>query len=97
MKAALLLAACATLAATAATESTTSFAATENLSFPQDVIISSCVRRPDPDSMQQYLWPTWFPMFSLYIQSLSMFQQLLGEENTLWWPGGRKGPPAEWG
>ena len=42
MKAALLLAACATLAATAATESTTSFAATENLSFPQDVIISSC-------------------------------------------------------
>ncbi|KAE8132800.1 hypothetical protein BDV38DRAFT_287394 [Aspergillus pseudotamarii] len=41
MKVALLLAACATLAAAAATESTTSFAATENLSFPQDVFISS--------------------------------------------------------
>ncbi|OOO09579.1 cytochrome b5 [Aspergillus oryzae] len=41
MKLSLILAACATLAAAAVTESTASFAATENMSFPKDVFITS--------------------------------------------------------
>ncbi|KAB8220184.1 hypothetical protein BDV33DRAFT_203687 [Aspergillus novoparasiticus] len=41
MKLTLILAACATLAAAAVTESTASFAATENMSFPQNVFIST--------------------------------------------------------
>ncbi|PIG89368.1 hypothetical protein AARAC_006576 [Aspergillus arachidicola] len=45
MKLTLILAACSTLAAAAVTESTASFAATENMSFPQDVFISSRYHR----------------------------------------------------
>lgn len=41
MKLSLILAACATLVAAAVTESTASFAATENMSFPKDVFITS--------------------------------------------------------
>ncbi|KAJ1709890.1 hypothetical protein NYO67_7954 [Aspergillus flavus] len=95
MKLSLILAACATLAAAAVTESTAFFAATENMSFPKDVFITSRnlwiirgarVRGPDPGSMQEYLWPTCFPMFSLHIQCLRVFQQLLSEDNALWCP-----------